>query len=313
MSKRLIAVLLALACCFSLTGCLCRHEWAEATCDAPSTCTKCGKTEGEPLGHMWTEANCTEAKSCTRCGTVEGEPLGHDWTEADCENAAVCNRCAVTEGEALGHDWQDATTEAPKTCSRCALTEGEPIVTDPRFKTANAAELLGMWKFDTAIPGEMLGELMDLPGFNQPLRLRVTLNFAPDGTYSQGVEIMDEATLIDTIIDWAVEITYQQSEAEGISRETFDALIMESYGMSTRDYMKHVMGDFSLNSMFDLLSSSMNLGGVYYVEGGSLYTGFTWDSPMTPSDFTVDAETLWAASFDTELGTGTVFQRVTEN
>lgn len=307
MSKRVLAVLLALICALSLTGCICRHEWSAATCVSPSTCTKCDKTEGEALGHIWTEANCTEAESCSRCGAVEGAPLGHQWTAADCTNAAVCTRCSATEGEALGHDWLDATTEAPKTCSRCALTEGEPIVTDPRFKTAPAAQLIGKWKFDTAVPGEMLG----IAGFNQPVRLRATVNFAPDGTYSTGVEIMDEAALTDVILDLSVEMVYLQSEAGGVSRETFDALIMESYGMSTRDYVKHTMGNFTLSSLFDFVSSTMNLGGVYYVEDGSLYTGLTWESPMTPSDYTVDAESLWVASFDAELGTGTVFTPMT--
>lgn len=307
MIKRVLVLALTLACALSLSACLCSHEWSEAVCDAPSTCVNCGKTDGEALGHIWTEASCTEARQCSRCGASEGAPLGHNWVEADCTKAAICSRCALVEGDALGHDWQAATTEAPKTCSRCALTEGEPIVTDPRFKTAPAAQLIGKWKFDTAVPGEMLG----IAGFNQPVRLRATVNFAPDGTYSTGVEIMDEAALTDVILDLSVEMVYLQSEAGGVSRETFDALIMESYGMSTRDYVKHTMGNFTLNSLFDFVSSTMNLCGVYYVEDGSLYTGLTWESPMTPSDYTVDAESLWVASFDAELGTGTVFTPMT--
>lgn len=34
-----------------LTGCHLKHEWQEATCTNPKTCSACGETEGEALGH----------------------------------------------------------------------------------------------------------------------------------------------------------------------------------------------------------------------------------------------------------------------
>lgn len=308
MLKRVLAIALALACAFSLSGCLCSHEWADASCDAPSTCTKCGKTEGEALGHTWVDASCTDAKSCSRCGAVDGEPLGHDWTEADCENAAVCRRCALTEGEALGHDWQDASTEAPKTCAHCGLTEGEPIITDPRFKTAPAAELLGQWAFETAVPSEAVG----LVGYSQPLNIRFVVDFAPDGSFSESAEIVDEEAVMDAIIKYSIELTYLQMEAQGISRETLDALIKDSYNMDIFEFVKSTMGALSINGVLDYISNAVNLGGVYYVEDGRLYTGLNWEAAMTPSDFTVDADTLWVAGFDAELGTNTVFKRIAE-
>lgn len=66
----------------SLSSCCLQHEWEDADCITPKTCSKCGKTEGKPLGHDWEDATCTEAKKCKRCGAEEGEPLGHtpgDW------------------------------------------------------------------------------------------------------------------------------------------------------------------------------------------------------------------------------------------
>lgn len=306
MFKRTLAIALALACAFSLSGCLCSHEWSPASCDAPSTCTKCGKTEGSALEHIWIEAGCTEAKSCRLCGAVDGEPLGHDWTEADCENAAVCSRCAATEGVALGHDWQDATTEAPKTCTRCALTEGEPIVTDPRFKTANAAEILGQWVFETAVSPEAVG----LAGFSQPLNMRFIVDFAPDGSFSESVEFADEESVMDAIIKYSIEVTYLQMEAQGISRETLDALIRDSYNTDMYEFVKSTKGALSINGVIDYISKAVNLGGVYYVEDGNLYTGLSWDAAMTPSDFKVDENGLWVAGFDAHFGAGTVFQRI---
>lgn len=108
-----------------LTGCHLKHDWVEATCTEPKTCTVCDKTKGEPLGHTWEEATCTEPKTCCACGKTKGEALGHTWTEATCTEAKTCSVCGQTEGKALGHTWQKATCTTPKTCSVCGGTEGE--------------------------------------------------------------------------------------------------------------------------------------------------------------------------------------------
>ena len=105
----------------------CEHEWVEATCEAPKTCTLCEATEGEPLGHLWAEATCTEAQVCSVCDATEGEALGHDWVEATCALAKHCTRCELTEGEALEHTWNDPTCLLPKTCAACSATEGEAL------------------------------------------------------------------------------------------------------------------------------------------------------------------------------------------
>lgn len=56
----------------------CEHQWVEATCTTPRTCSKCEMIEGDPLGHQmgtWQtskEATCAEAglevAQCTVCG-----------------------------------------------------------------------------------------------------------------------------------------------------------------------------------------------------------------------------------------------------
>lgn len=87
-----------------LAACGHEHTWVAATCTEPATCSKCGETDGEPLGHTWSEATCTAPKTCSVCGEVEGE--------------------------ALGHDWEPATHEAPETCRRCGETRGTPLLFD---------------------------------------------------------------------------------------------------------------------------------------------------------------------------------------
>ena len=48
------------------------HEWVDANCTTPRTCSLCGETEGEALGHTWVEATCTTPRTCSTCGTTVG-------------------------------------------------------------------------------------------------------------------------------------------------------------------------------------------------------------------------------------------------
>ena len=99
--KKITLLSVVMLCIIGLYGCGCRHEWNEATCTEPKTCTECEEIEGEALGHTWEKATCTEPKTCSTC--------------------------KETQGYALKHKWKDATFDSPKTCTRCDLTEGEPI------------------------------------------------------------------------------------------------------------------------------------------------------------------------------------------
>lgn len=111
----------------SLTACgKCEHEWVEATCTEPKTCSKCGETEGEPIGHEWVEATCEEPMTCKKCGSTDGKPLGHISSELTCTQGGVCERCGKELGP-LGHEWVEATCTEPKKCNRCGETDGEPL------------------------------------------------------------------------------------------------------------------------------------------------------------------------------------------
>ena len=124
MKKKIVCLLLVMLILSTLAGCCLSHEWEDATCMAPKTCSKCEKTEGEPLPHTWDEATCTTPKTCSVCGTTEGEPLPHTWGEATCTTPKTCSVCGTTEGDALPHSLIDATCTTPKTCSVCGATEG---------------------------------------------------------------------------------------------------------------------------------------------------------------------------------------------
>lgn len=80
------------------THIICFHDWAEATCTQPATCTICGRTQGEPKGHDWTGATCTVPKTCKVCGEMEGAPLGHDVAEWNVTKQASCSETGSKTG-----------------------------------------------------------------------------------------------------------------------------------------------------------------------------------------------------------------------
>ena len=108
-------------------------------------CGVCGEVlvEQTPtgvLGHNWLDATCAAPKTCSRCGITEGEPHGvHDdvveivdptCTEGGYKKitCTVCGDTVISDQKPpLGHDWTEVTTEAPKTCERCGETEGDPL------------------------------------------------------------------------------------------------------------------------------------------------------------------------------------------
>lgn len=81
-----------------LSGCCMNHEWQPATCTEPETCSKCGETQGEPLGHDWEAATCAAPKTCKVCGATEGSPRDHVWAEATFTSPKTCSLCGATEG-----------------------------------------------------------------------------------------------------------------------------------------------------------------------------------------------------------------------
>lgn len=127
----LVAKILTAAgmCClmFVLSGCCLRHQYEEATCEQPRTCTKCGAIQGEALGHQYTEATCEQPKTCIRCGLTVGSALGHRYVEATCEQPKTCTVCKATVGEAKGHSFSEATCTEPVTCVICDASRGKAL------------------------------------------------------------------------------------------------------------------------------------------------------------------------------------------
>lgn len=135
MKKRFFIVCFIAIMMLMFGGCCLKHEWVEATCTAPKSCIKCGKTEGEALPHQWTEATCSAPKTCSVCGLTEGEKLPHTWADATCYEPKTCTVCGVTEGEPAGHMLSVADYQNPATCLICGETVGEKL--QPDFEIHN--------------------------------------------------------------------------------------------------------------------------------------------------------------------------------
>ena len=189
----------------------CEHDWVDATCTEPKTCSVCGETEGAALGHTeetvaGTAATCTEpgmtdGKKCAVCGetTVQQtviDALGHTeetvvgtaatCTEAGKTDGKKCSVCGVTTVEqtvieALGHkageDDGDVTTAV--TCERC----------DHVFVEAKEAITLTIPTFEN---GAVVADKK-----NYAIGDTVKLTLLPEFGYAQKLTINGEPLILD--------------------------------------------------------------------------------------------------------------------
>lgn len=93
-----ISIILAVIVLGFATNVICFHDFKDATCDEPKTCSICGVTEGEPLGHTWQEATCETPKTCTVCGETTGYALEHDVEKWTVDRKATCSKEGARHG-----------------------------------------------------------------------------------------------------------------------------------------------------------------------------------------------------------------------
>lgn len=163
--KKILLILLVM---MMLTGCCLSHEWTDATCTAPKTCTKCGETEGETLEHTWSEATCTAPKTCTVCSGTEGDALGHDFTY-----------------------WYLPTTilnptEMYRFCRVCDELEKAPI----DYETMTTEFFVGVWQGYAMMSEDYGSEFLSL----EKLGIEAKCIFLEDGTYMQVTTDIDGST-----------------------------------------------------------------------------------------------------------------------
>lgn len=280
--KRMIALLMCMLLLAALTACCREHQWADANCLEPKTCTQCGKTEGEALGHSWKEATCDVAKTCSVCALTEGEALGHIWEDATCDMPKTCSACALTEGEALGHNWQEATTEAPKTCSSCAATEGERIITDARFTTAACSQLFGDWSGQLTFPASAV-----IPGSAEgDVAFNAIFTFSNDGTMIQQTTFADWDNDKYLLVDAIIQSLYLSYMFQGMDNPAARQDIMDRYGMTIEEYARAYLDSIDPGDQVGITTM------VYYVDGDFLYYALDWEDEMEVNKIAIEGDTL---------------------
>ncbi len=138
MKRWIIPLVIAAACMILLAGCECKHQWCEADCNRPRTCTECGLTEGDTL-HQWLEPDCENPRKCALCERLDGEPLGHDFMEATCLKPKECKICGQYEGDFAEHQMTQVTCTDPGHCTVCG--ERGKYVNDHQYSEATCITL----------------------------------------------------------------------------------------------------------------------------------------------------------------------------
>lgn len=150
MKKTLFVILMGV---FSLTlfsGCCREHQWTDATCDAPRTCSECGKTEGEKLEHQWTDVTCSAPKTCKLCGTTEGEALPHtEGTPANYQSGPICSVCGQEMGEKLPADFESEAIPGQFMELGVPVSYVTGCYSDPTMVTIGKATVTEYERFDS--------------------------------------------------------------------------------------------------------------------------------------------------------------------
>ena len=106
------------------------------------------------LGHDWADATCTAPKTCSRCGATEGNALGHDFAVSWSSDASghwhACSRCDAKDGEATHTPDHEggATYDCAVKCSVCNY------VIEPQLEAGNI-RIEVPFKLDVKKTGEM--------------------------------------------------------------------------------------------------------------------------------------------------------------
>lgn len=87
----------------------CSHEWDDATCTAPKTCSVCGETEGDALGHsapVYTVNGTTHSVDYPCCNAMDITEALHVYTEGACICGAIASKSVtINMVDSYGDGW----------------------------------------------------------------------------------------------------------------------------------------------------------------------------------------------------------------
>lgn len=134
-------------------------------------------------------------------------------------------------------------------------------------------DLVGTWSMSCDL-SEMMSEQMgsEFADFSSSFVITLKFAFNEDGTFKMFVDEEELGGTLDTWMDdfiaYAVDMTYDMFEEQGIDKETADGLIQEQYGTTMEEALRQEMeGSIDASE----LAASVEVDGVYEVKGNKLY------------------------------------------
>ena len=82
-----------------------------------------GGNDCSTLGHNWQDATCTTPKTCSVCGITSGSALGHDWNAATCTTPKTCKTCGITDGTTIPHVYDQEVADPKYLVKEATQTE----------------------------------------------------------------------------------------------------------------------------------------------------------------------------------------------
>ncbi len=194
----------------------CEHDWKEATCTEPKTCSKCNWTVGEALKHSFTKyetdklATCeeygTETAKCDRCEETHTRVVEVYADHKDADTDYICDVCdqLLCTNHTPAEDDGDCTTEIKCTICGTVTTEAKgshtPEADDEDIATAVKCSNDGCNHI--CVPAIVISAFengtvtADKTSYN--VGDTVTLTVAPASGYAQKLYINGDPILVDT-------------------------------------------------------------------------------------------------------------------
>ncbi len=157
----------------------------------------------ECADHIWGDADCITAKTCSRCGATDGDPLGHDTDgPATCEEDEYCTRCDSVITEKFGHTPKTVSAQEP-TCTDVGYSESTVCANcDYVYVSAEEIPALGHTNADPVIKNVVEA----VCGISGSYETVVYCSVCED-------EISRELEIIPALEHNEVESVYEKSEA----------------------------------------------------------------------------------------------------
>lgn len=137
----------------------------------------------------------------------------------------------------------------------------------------SAEKLYGTWSSEFDLSDEMSKQLgSDFADFDGQLKFKLYFDFNEDGTCKMYIDKDEFSTdmnaWIDSVLEYAVNMMYDQLAEQGIDKATADEVLEQQFGMPIDQYM----GDMVRSSIdIDSMAAEMETTGVWEAKGNKLY------------------------------------------